>query len=90
MCEEDVLETLKSLGYGDADARALADHFLDAERRGKRGHGLSRMMVPGAIRPKRHANSDFACALDHRPRHHAIEPNDCRHESQDAERSRSV
>jgi LDH2 family malate/lactate/ureidoglycolate dehydrogenase len=43
MCEEDVLETLKSLGYGDADARALADHFLDAERRGKRGHGLSRV-----------------------------------------------
>ena len=25
------------------DARALADHFEDAERRGKRGHGLSRI-----------------------------------------------
>jgi LDH2 family malate/lactate/ureidoglycolate dehydrogenase len=25
------------------DARTLADHFLDAERRGKRGHGLARV-----------------------------------------------
>jgi LDH2 family malate/lactate/ureidoglycolate dehydrogenase len=41
--EEDVLETLRSLGFGDGDARTLADHFLDAERRGKRGHGLSRV-----------------------------------------------
>jgi LDH2 family malate/lactate/ureidoglycolate dehydrogenase len=43
MCDGDVLATLKGLGYGDADARTLADHFLDAERRGKRGHGLSRV-----------------------------------------------
>jgi LDH2 family malate/lactate/ureidoglycolate dehydrogenase len=41
--QEDVLETLRGLGFGDADARTLADHFLDAERRGKRGHGLSRV-----------------------------------------------
>jgi LDH2 family malate/lactate/ureidoglycolate dehydrogenase len=41
--EEDVLETLEGLGFGEADARTLADHFLDAERRGKRGHGLSRV-----------------------------------------------
>jgi LDH2 family malate/lactate/ureidoglycolate dehydrogenase len=41
--EEDVLGALKGLGFGEADARTLADHFLDAERRGKRGHGLSRV-----------------------------------------------
>jgi LDH2 family malate/lactate/ureidoglycolate dehydrogenase len=41
--DQDVLETLRGLGFGDADARTLADHFLDAERRGKRGHGLSRV-----------------------------------------------
>jgi LDH2 family malate/lactate/ureidoglycolate dehydrogenase len=41
--EEDVLETLRGLGFGEADAGTLADHFLDAERRGKRGHGLSRV-----------------------------------------------
>jgi LDH2 family malate/lactate/ureidoglycolate dehydrogenase len=41
--EEDVLGTLQSLGFGEADARTLADHFLDAERRGKRGHGFSRV-----------------------------------------------
>jgi L-2-hydroxycarboxylate dehydrogenase (NAD+) len=41
--DQDVLETMRGLGFGDADARTLADHFLDAERRGKRGHGLSRV-----------------------------------------------
>jgi (2R)-3-sulfolactate dehydrogenase (NADP+) len=59
--EEDALETLRGLGFGEADARTLADHFLDAERRGKRGHGLSRVewlagrpfeLDPGA-RPRR-------------------------------------
>jgi LDH2 family malate/lactate/ureidoglycolate dehydrogenase len=41
--DQDVLETLRGLGFRDVDARTLADHFLDAERRGKRGHGLSRV-----------------------------------------------
>jgi L-2-hydroxycarboxylate dehydrogenase (NAD+) len=36
-------ERLRALGFGDRDVRTLADHFLDAERRGKRGHGLSRV-----------------------------------------------
>jgi LDH2 family malate/lactate/ureidoglycolate dehydrogenase len=40
---EDVIERLRDLGFGEADARALADHFLDAEARGKRGHGFSRV-----------------------------------------------
>ena len=43
MREDEVLEILRGLGFGDADARTLADHFLDAERRGKTGHGLSRV-----------------------------------------------
>ena len=34
---------LAALGFSDRDARTLADHFLDAERRGKRGHGLTRV-----------------------------------------------
>ena len=40
---DEVLEQLGSLGFGEADAVVLADHFLDAEARGKRGHGLSRV-----------------------------------------------
>jgi len=43
MDEHEVLQTLTGLGFGEADARTLADHFLDAERRGKTGHGLSRV-----------------------------------------------
>jgi LDH2 family malate/lactate/ureidoglycolate dehydrogenase len=43
MHEGEVLETLRRLGFGESDARTLADHFLDAERRGKTGHGLSRV-----------------------------------------------
>ena len=39
----DVLDTLQGLGYSDDDANTLADHFLDAEARGKRGHGLTRV-----------------------------------------------
>jgi (2R)-3-sulfolactate dehydrogenase (NADP+) len=40
---DDVLDTLHGLGYSDDDANTLADHFLDAEARGKRGHGLTRV-----------------------------------------------
>lgn len=58
---EDVIPTLTSLGFGEDDARTLADHFLDAEARGKGGHGLSRVEwlatlpvdVDPAARPKR-------------------------------------
>jgi LDH2 family malate/lactate/ureidoglycolate dehydrogenase len=39
----DVLATLTGLGFGDEDANVLADHFLDAEARGRRGHGLTRV-----------------------------------------------
>jgi LDH2 family malate/lactate/ureidoglycolate dehydrogenase len=40
---EAVLDTLRGLGYSVEDAHTLADHFLDAEARGKRGHGLTRV-----------------------------------------------
>ena len=43
MPPEDPFERLRALGFGDADARTLADHFLDAEARGKTGHGMSRV-----------------------------------------------
>jgi LDH2 family malate/lactate/ureidoglycolate dehydrogenase len=43
MSPEDVIPTLRGLGFDDRDAGILADHFLDAERRGKQGHGLSRV-----------------------------------------------
>jgi LDH2 family malate/lactate/ureidoglycolate dehydrogenase len=43
MNEHEALETLKGLGFEEADARTLADHFTDAERRGKTGHGFSRV-----------------------------------------------
>jgi LDH2 family malate/lactate/ureidoglycolate dehydrogenase len=34
---------LHGLGFTESDAGTLAAHFLEAERRGKRGHGLSRV-----------------------------------------------
>jgi LDH2 family malate/lactate/ureidoglycolate dehydrogenase len=43
MDEREAIQTLERLGYGEADARTLADHFVDAERRGKSGHGFSRV-----------------------------------------------
>ena len=38
-----VEERIRALGFSEQDVRTLADHFLDAERRGKRGHGLARV-----------------------------------------------
>ncbi|MFN2466594.1 MAG: Ldh family oxidoreductase [Gaiellaceae bacterium] len=50
-----MLARLGALGFGGADATTLADHFLDAEARGKLGHGLSRVdwleTLPG-LQPK--------------------------------------
>ncbi|MER3410816.1 MAG: hypothetical protein C4306_12270 [Thermoleophilia bacterium] len=39
----DVIQRLGSLGFSQADAAILADHFLHAEQRGKLGHGLARV-----------------------------------------------
>jgi LDH2 family malate/lactate/ureidoglycolate dehydrogenase len=43
MRPEEALERLSALGLGPREAQVLADHFLDAERRGKTGHGVSRI-----------------------------------------------
>ena len=40
---EEVLEKLARLGFEEPDAGILADHFLDAEARGRTGHGLTRV-----------------------------------------------
>jgi LDH2 family malate/lactate/ureidoglycolate dehydrogenase len=39
----EALARLIALGFSEADAKTLADHFQDAERRGKRGHGDTRV-----------------------------------------------
>jgi LDH2 family malate/lactate/ureidoglycolate dehydrogenase len=57
---DEALRRLRGLGFGETDAQTLFDHFDDAERRGKRGHGYSRIewletlpdLRPGA-RPER-------------------------------------
>ena len=43
MKPEEVEPRLRALGFGEDDGRTLADHFLAAEARGKRGHGFSRV-----------------------------------------------
>jgi (2R)-3-sulfolactate dehydrogenase (NADP+) len=40
---EPVLARLSGIGFSDRDARTLAEHFLDADRRGKTGHGVARI-----------------------------------------------
>jgi len=39
----EVLERLRNLGFDEPDVEVLAAHFLDAEARGKAGHGLARV-----------------------------------------------
>ena len=43
MRPDEVVPHLRGLGFDEHDAGALADHFLDCERRGKTGHGLARV-----------------------------------------------
>jgi LDH2 family malate/lactate/ureidoglycolate dehydrogenase len=38
-----VLERLRELGFGEADAAVLAEHFLDADARGRPSHGTARI-----------------------------------------------
>jgi len=40
---DDVIGRLTKLGFGADDVEMLADHFLDAERRGKLSHGVARI-----------------------------------------------
>jgi LDH2 family malate/lactate/ureidoglycolate dehydrogenase len=44
-----VLERLAALGFSAADRETLADHFLEAEARGRTGHGLSRVEWLGTL-----------------------------------------
>jgi LDH2 family malate/lactate/ureidoglycolate dehydrogenase len=41
--ESEVLPRIRALGFSERDAATLADHFIDAERRGKHGHGFTRV-----------------------------------------------
>jgi (2R)-3-sulfolactate dehydrogenase (NADP+) len=41
--EDDARERLAGLGFAAADVESLLAHFADAERRGKHGHGFSRV-----------------------------------------------
>jgi (2R)-3-sulfolactate dehydrogenase (NADP+) len=43
LAADGVLGRLARLGFSEADARVLADHFLDAEARGRPSHGLARI-----------------------------------------------
>src|SRR5437764_6470604 len=43
MGPEEALDRLRALGFDEGDAQTLFDHFDDAERRGKAGHGYSRI-----------------------------------------------
>jgi LDH2 family malate/lactate/ureidoglycolate dehydrogenase len=43
MNRDEALERLVRLGLTDQDAAVVADHFDEAERRGKHGHGFSRL-----------------------------------------------
>jgi LDH2 family malate/lactate/ureidoglycolate dehydrogenase len=40
---EETRARIVAMGFSAQDAETLADHFLDAERRGRLGHGLSRV-----------------------------------------------
>jgi LDH2 family malate/lactate/ureidoglycolate dehydrogenase len=44
-----VLDRLGALGFSSADSATLADHFLEAEARGRTGHGLSRVEWLGTV-----------------------------------------
>jgi LDH2 family malate/lactate/ureidoglycolate dehydrogenase len=39
----EALSRLRALGFSERDAAVLAEHFLDADRRGKRSHGTVRI-----------------------------------------------
>jgi LDH2 family malate/lactate/ureidoglycolate dehydrogenase len=42
-CDEQVRGRLAALGFSPTDAATLAEHFLEAERSGRGGHGLRRI-----------------------------------------------
>lgn len=53
---------IAGLGFSEADAATLFDHFDDAERRGKRGHGYARipwLETLSDLDPSAHAKREF-------------------------------
>jgi LDH2 family malate/lactate/ureidoglycolate dehydrogenase len=56
---DEALPRLREIGFREAEAAVLADHFAEAERLGKRGHGLARVEwlarqeIDPAARPER-------------------------------------
>jgi LDH2 family malate/lactate/ureidoglycolate dehydrogenase len=64
LTREEAVARLGRLGFGAEDSETLADHFLDADRRGKPSHGTARIawletfseLDPGAV-PARVASS---------------------------------
>lgn len=49
MQPENALASLRALGFDEQAAQTLFDHFAEAERRGKRGHGFSRVEWLGTL-----------------------------------------
>jgi len=43
MTDGAAVDRLRALGFAEREAGVLADHFLAADERGKRGHGLTRL-----------------------------------------------
>ncbi len=43
MSRDEAVERLRRLGFSEPDARTLADHFADADARGRPGHGTARI-----------------------------------------------
>ena len=68
------VERLRGLGFSETDAETLVDHFLDAETRGKLGHGRARIewlatqQFDPAAKPVKTID-ELLCpvGLDHRP-----------------------
>ena len=64
---DEVLAKMAALGFDDEAGAVLTDHFLDAEARGRHGHGLTRVEwlssltdLNPAARPERlHAEPGF-------------------------------
>ena len=49
MRAEEAHSRLRALGFDERDAAVLAEHFLDAEQRGRPGHGLTRIEWLGGL-----------------------------------------
>ena len=68
MSADAVRARLSALGFAGDDVAVLADHFLEAERRGKRGHGLARVewleTLPGIDPTARPAKVESAPGFD--------------------------